>query len=65
MNHELWQCNMQYAIRDTQYEQRHTSTSVENPLQIDLFMQNKPKVKIAKINVSSFITSIYVKVDTW
>ena len=56
---------MQYAIRDTQYEQRHTSTSVENPLQIDLFMQNKPKVKIAKINVSSFITSIYVKVDTW
>ena len=37
MNHELWQCNIQYAIRDTQYEQRHTSTSVENPLQIDPF----------------------------
>jgi len=28
---------MQYAIRDTQYEQRHTSTSVENPLQITPF----------------------------
>ena len=44
---------------------RHTSTFVENPLQIDLFMQNKPKVKNAKINVSSFITSKYVKLDTW
>jgi len=41
------------------------STYVENPLQIDLFMQNKPKVKNAQINVSYFITSIYVKVDTW
>jgi len=41
------------------------STLVENPLQIDLFMQNKPKVKSAQINVSSFITSIYMKVDTW
>ena len=41
------------------------STLVENPLQIDLFMQNKPKVKNAQINVSSFITSKYVKVDTW
>jgi hypothetical protein len=41
------------------------STSVENPLQINLFMQNKPKVKYAQINVSSFITSKYVKVDNW
>jgi hypothetical protein len=41
------------------------STLVENPLQIDLFMQNKPKVKNAQINVSSFITSKYVKVDIW
>jgi hypothetical protein len=41
------------------------STLVENPLQIDLFMQNKPKVKNAQISVSSFITSTYVKVDTW
>ena len=43
---------------------RH-STSVENPLQINLFTQNKPKVKSAQINVSSFITSKYEKVDTW
>jgi len=28
-------------------------------------MQNKAKVKSTQINVSSFITSIYVKVDTW
>ncbi len=44
---------------------RHTSTFVENPLQIDLFMQNKAKVKYAQTSVSSFITSKYVKVDTW
>jgi hypothetical protein len=30
-----------------------------------LFMQNKPNVKDAQINVTSFITSKYVKVDTW
>jgi hypothetical protein len=42
-----------------------TSTTVENPLQISLFMQNKPNVKYVQINVSSFITSKYVKVDTW
>ncbi len=41
------------------------STFVENPLQINLFMQNKPKVKSAQINVSSFTTSKYVKMDTW
>jgi len=41
------------------------STLVENPLQIDLFMQNKPNVKYAQISVSSFITSKYVKLDTW
>jgi hypothetical protein len=41
------------------------STFVEYSLQIDLFMQNKPKVKYPQINVSSFITSKYVKVDIW
>ena len=41
------------------------STLVEDSLQIKLFLQNKPKVKDAQINVSSFITSKYVKVDTW
>jgi len=62
MNCELRQCTTQYAIRNTS---KGTSTLVENPLQIDLFMQNKAKVKNAQINVSSFITSKYVKVDTW
>ena len=54
-----------YKVPDIYVPIRHPSTSVENPLQIDLFMQNKPKVKKAQINVSSFITSKYVKVDTW
>ncbi len=31
----------------------------------DFFLQNKPKVKSAQINVSSFITNKYVKMDTW
>jgi hypothetical protein len=69
MNHELWQYNTIYAYRN-RYELRirltkFSSTTVENPLQINLFMQNKPKVKYARINLSSFITSKYVKVDTW
>jgi len=62
MNYE--QCTTRYEIRNTQYEHL-PSISVENPLQISLFMQNKPNVKNAKINVSSFITSKYVKVDNW
>jgi len=41
------------------------STSVENPLQISLFMQNKPNVKDAQINVISYIKSNYEKLDTW
>jgi len=32
---------------------------------IDLFMQNKPKVKYTQFNVNSFITSKYVKMDNW
>ncbi len=28
-------------------------------------MQNKPNVKKAQINVSSFVTSKYAKMDTW
>ena len=35
------------------------STDVENVRQIHLFMQNKPKVKWVKINLSSFLTSKY------
>jgi len=38
------------------------STSVEIALQIHSILTNKPKVKYAKINVSSFLTSNYVQV---
>jgi len=41
------------------------STNVENPLQINLFMQNKPNVKGAQINVNSYMKSKYEKLDTW
>jgi len=30
-----------------------------------LFMQNKPNVKYAQINVNSYMKSIYEKLDTW
>ena len=48
MNHELWQCNTIYAYRN-RCELRirltkFSSTTVENPLQINLFMQNKPNL---------------------
>jgi hypothetical protein len=43
----------------------HHSTIVENVRQIRLFMQNKAKVKSAKINLSSFVTSKYEKMDIW
>ncbi len=57
---------MQYAIRYTLHASRNCpSTSVENPLQINPFMQNKPNVKDAQINVNSYIKSIYEKLDTW
>ena len=36
-----------------------SSTNVEDPLQIDLFMQNKPNFRKAKMNVNSLITMNY------
>jgi hypothetical protein len=42
-----------------------SSTNVEDSLQIDLFMQNKPNVKYAQINVNSYMKSKYEKLDTW
>jgi len=42
-----------------------SSTNVEDPLQIDLFIQNKPNVKAAQINVNSYMKSKYEKLDTW
>ena len=41
------------------------STYVENVRQISPFLQNKPKVKYAKINLNSFMTIKYEKVDNW
>ena len=63
MNHELWQCNTIYAYRN-RYELRirltkFSSTLVENPLQIHLFLQNKPNFKYAQMNVSNIITMNY------
>ncbi len=51
--------NNHSSLIDNQSKRR--STPVENVRQINLFMQNKPKVKYAKINVSSFVTSKYVQ----
>jgi len=42
-------------VRQNQHLNR--STSVENVLQIGLFLQNKANLCRAKINVSSFVTS--------
>jgi hypothetical protein len=40
-------------------EQRRHSTSVENPLQIAPFLQNKPNFKIGKMNATFFTTKPY------
>jgi len=40
-------------------------TTVEDSLQIDPFMQNKPNLLNAQINVSSFITKDYRKNDAF
>jgi hypothetical protein len=37
---------------------RH-STNVENPLQINLFMQNKPNFRKAKMNINTYYTKAY------
>ena len=47
------------------YKATRPSTSVENVRQMNFFMQNKPNVKDAKMNVSSFITNKYVELDNW
>jgi len=47
----------------TRNEQR--STFVENPRQINLFMQNKPNFKKAKMSLTIYITIAYGKLDTW
>ncbi len=54
--------NTTCVSRHTTYNIRHTKLFVRNYHKI---MQNKPKVKYAQINVTSFIRSKYVKMDIW
>ena len=46
-------------------EQGPRSTSVENPLQIGPFMQNKPNLRDAQMNVSPVITREYKNKSNW
>ncbi len=41
------------------------STFVENPLQIDLFMQNKPNFRKSQMNVSAFSKIAYENKSNW
>jgi hypothetical protein len=41
------------------------STFVENPLQIDLFMQNKPNFREAQMNVSVLLQMAYINLPRW
>ncbi|GAG00814.1 unnamed protein product, partial [marine sediment metagenome] len=41
------------------------STSVENPLQINLFMQNKPNFRKSQMNVSIFSQMAYENKRDW
>ena len=45
--------------RETSDERQNYSTLVENSLQIDPFMQNKPNLRKAKINASAYVTKDY------
>jgi len=44
---------------------RQYSTSVENPLQIDLFLQNKPNFRKSQMNVSFLYTKDYENISGW
>ena len=59
-------------IRNSRYAIRNTRQPSSPPLHLSrtlykstLFMQNKPNVKNAQINVNSYMKSIYEKLDTW
>ena len=60
INHQSSIVNLQSSVIC-----QRPSTSVEDSLQINLFMQNKPNVKGAQINVNSYMISKYEKLDTW
>jgi hypothetical protein len=76
-HHNLRESRIEYRVSSidnpTLAQFRHFSSLFTNlPLHLSrilykstLFMQNKPNVKNAQINVSSFITIKYVKVDNW
>ena len=53
---------MLYAIRYPLYAINSTNSYVRI---YKLFMQNKPNVKDAQINVNSYMKSKYEKLDTW
>ena len=67
MNYE--QCTTIYAIRDTPYSPTVfcllSSTSVENSLQINLFMQNKPNFRKSQMNVSIYLQRAYENISNW
>jgi len=42
-----------------------TSTSVENPLQISLFMQNKPNLPKSQMNINPYNTTDYENKSNW
>ncbi len=44
---------------------KFSSTSVENPLQINLFMQNKPNFRKSQMNVKSYNTTDYENKSNW
>jgi len=42
-----------------------SSTNVEDPLQIDLFMQNKPNFRKSQMNVSIYLQTAYENKSDW
>jgi len=54
-----------FVLRISDFASRRSSTSVENPLQIALIMQNKPNFRKSQINVNKVLTMNYEKKDTW
>ncbi len=62
MYHEIW--DTQYSIRNTQYEHL-PFTSVENPLQINPFMQSKPNFRKSQMNVSILLQMDYENKYNW
>ena len=63
------QCN-QWLTNDLRlfkalYNCRDTSTTIEDSLQIRLFMQNKANFRKSQMNVNKVLTKDYGNIDTW